>query len=98
MYAEGSVIVKYDMEVCGEFDSLGEAIHGIRCHHWVREDPREAGQFEFFVVMGRACGKLSSTKDRPHVYDEDGDRVINGSKVIRLGYILNEEHKRLSTD
>jgi hypothetical protein len=84
----GSIIVKYDTEVCGEYDDLVEALDRIRHHHFVEADPDEAQYFEFFGVIGPAGGHLSYTKGKPGWHDEHGRRVINRNAVVDLGFLL----------
>jgi hypothetical protein len=88
---KGSIMVKYDMEVCAEFGNLEKAKAGIMKHHFVKRDPSEAQYFEFFEVLGRKRPGTFKDGDGPDGkgnYDEDGNRVINGYKVRRLGFIF----------
>lgn len=55
----GNIIVKYDTEVCGEYKSLKKAINAIKNHHFVKQNPEEVGDFEFFLVCKTSDRKIN---------------------------------------
>jgi hypothetical protein len=87
----GNIIVKYDMEVCGKYGNLEQALKRIRSHHLVKDNPNEAQYFEFYAVLGPGQSPFGHRSGLPGNYDALGRRCINSYVVLPLGNLLKAE-------